>query len=192
MKNISLLLLPLIVSIPITVAAQGPQPMPGDKPKTDKQMIGDTVTQPLSDINIRRRDIPPELLAIRDDPYSLEGIGNCRAIIAEVQKLDTVLGPDLDEIEVNGLARKRREGVAGAAGGLIASLIPFRSLIREVTGAEQADRNYRAAIYAGVVRRGFLKGYGQHRRCAAPGRPLRPLESAPAAAAEIMEPKNDK
>ncbi len=162
-------------------------PMPGDKQRTDQQIVTDTITQPLTDFNMRRKQLPPELIAIQADPYSLNGIKNCRDVIAEVQKIDAVLGQDLDQIEVDPVARKRREGAAQAAGGLISSLIPFRFLIREISGAGQADRDYRAAIYAGVVRRGFLKGYGQHRGCAAPGRPLRPLESAQAAAAEIMD-----
>lgn len=142
--------------------------------------------QPLSDVNLKRREIPPELIGIRDNPYAVEGLRTCKAIIAEVTQLNTVLGPDLDQILVNDRPRKRREGVIKVAGGVINGLIPFRSLIREASGANKADAEFNAAIYAGVVRRAFLKGHGQQRRCLPPGRPLTSLEQAQGAASQII------
>lgn len=167
-------------------------PTPGEKGKPTGEMMGDAITQPLSDANLKRKEVPPALLAIRDNPYALDGIRTCRQIIAEVEKLDRVLGPDLDQIETDPDARKRREGAANVAGGLISSLIPFRFLIREISGANRSDQEFRASIYAGVVRRGFLKGVGQQRRCRAPGRPFTRFESAQEAAAEILEDKDEK
>jgi hypothetical protein len=161
-------------------------PVNGDKPKTDSEMVTDTVGQPLTDLNMRRKAVPAVLTAVRDNPYAIDTIRNCRELIVEIDKLNAALGPDLDQIEVDGRDRKRKEGMAQAAGGLVSSLIPFRFLIREISGAGAADRDYREAIYAGVVRRGFLKGWGQNRGCAAPGRPLRPLESAPDAALTVL------
>ncbi len=38
------------------------------------------------------------------------------------------------------------------------SLIPFRGLVREVSGAGPAERRLNAAIDAGIARRGFLRG----------------------------------
>lgn len=149
---------------------------PGEKPQEAGSMVKDTITQPLSDINLKRRDIPDVLLAIRDDPYALDSIRTCKALIAEVQRLDEALGPDFDQVLADDKDQKRREAAKAVAGGLIGSLIPFRALIREVSGANKSEEAFRAAIYAGVVRRGFLKGYGQHRRCKAPGRPLNDRE----------------
>ena len=51
------------------------------------------------------------------------------------------------------------------------SIIPFRSVIREISGAAAHDRRYNAAVYAGVVRRSFLKGIGQQRGCKYPSAP---------------------
>ena len=154
--------------------------------------VGDAVTQPLSDVNLKRRELPPEILAIRDHPYAMENVRDCAAITAEVRKLDAALGPDFDEIEIDPEARKRKEAAASAAGGLVSSFIPFRFILREVSGATKAERDYREALYAGIVRRGFLKGIGQERKCALPGRPLHPLEGASDAAAQVIKGGDDK
>jgi hypothetical protein len=145
--------------------------------------VEDVVTQPVSDINLQKKDIPPELIAIRDNPYNLSGIRRCRDIISAVNELNKVLGPDFDTPVEPTLGEKRRNSAMTIAGGAISSLIPFRFLIRELSGANKADAEYREAIYAGVVRRGFLKGYGKSRGCRAPGSPwaegMAPIVVAP-------------
>jgi hypothetical protein len=171
--------------LPTGVAhAQGSAP-PG-------KSVGSAVTQPLADINVKRRELPPEVLAIRDNPYVMANVRNCADITAEVRKLNEALGPDFDEIELDPDARKRKEAAASAAGGLVSSLIPFRFLIREISGATKAERDYREALYAGIVRRAFLKGIGQERKCALPARPLHPLEGASDAAAQVIRGGDDK
>lgn len=150
-------------------------PSYGAPPQTEKpteRMVGEVVTQPLADVNLKRKDIPPVLLSIVDDPYALDGIRRCRDVIAAVRALDEVLGPDFDVAEAETKGDKRRKTVGAIAGGVINGLIPFRFLVREISGANRADEAYRAAIYAGVVRRGFLKGIGKQRRCKAPGAPV--------------------
>ncbi|MFM5913445.1 MAG: hypothetical protein ACKOPR_01680 [Chakrabartia godavariana] len=154
--------------------------------------VEDVITRPLADVNLKRREMPPELIAIRDHPYAAEALTSCAAIGAEIEKLNTALGPDFDEVEVDEASRKRKEDVANAAGGLVSSLIPFRSLVREISGAGRADRDYREALYAGVVRRGYLKGLGQARNCPAPARPLHPLEGAAGAAGQAIRGGDDK
>lgn len=175
-------LFPLLLSATPLAAAP-----PGEKEKSANDAMGDAVASPLADLNVKKNDIPPLLLKIRDDPYAISGLRNCNAIIAEVRALDGVLGPDVDRIEIDVTDRKRKETAAAVTKGAISSLIPFRFLIREVTGARSAEQAYREAIYAGVIRRSFLKGYGQARRCRAPGRPMNALESAGAAAGEVLK-----
>jgi hypothetical protein len=51
--------------------------------------------------------------------------------------------------------------------------VPFRSWVRQLSGAKQNEKRVKEAIYAGSVRRAFLKGIGGHRGCAAPAAPLR-------------------
>jgi hypothetical protein len=169
--------------VALTLIAAAP---PGEKPKTSAEMAGDVVTTPLSDINLKKREIPPLLLEVEKDPYSLAGMNSCNAVIAEVEKLNTALGPDFDETIVTDKDQKRGATAMGITGGVIQGLIPFRGLIREISGANKAELDFRTAIYAGVVRRGFLKGYGAHRRCRAPGRPMTDFESARLAAATTL------
>jgi hypothetical protein len=120
------------ITLPAVAVAQGdPRPAP---------TVEDVVTRPLADVNLKRKDVPAELLAIQDNPYASIKLNNCAGIISELEKLNAVLGPDFDEVEVDEDARKRKEGVANAAGGLVSSLIPFRSLVREISGAGRADQ----------------------------------------------------
>lgn len=117
------------------------------------------------------KEVPAKLLAIQDNPYSLNGLGKCAAIIQEVTELNDVLGPDVNE-QVDKNRDKKREETAGRVAGTVAgSVIPFGGLIGEVTGANAERRRYALAVYAGTVRRGFLKGVGQERGCKAPARP---------------------
>ena len=51
------------------------------------------------------------------------------------------------------------------------SILPFRGVVREVTGAAVNERLLRAAYTAGMARRAFLKGWGLGRGCAYPARP---------------------
>ena len=55
---------------------------------------------------------------------------------------------------------ENRASKIAEAGGktIVNSLIPFRGLVREVSGAAPAQRRLNAAIDAGYARRGFLRG----------------------------------
>ncbi len=153
------------------VALSAPAAAQVDPDESMGKHAGDAVTQPLRDINIDKEDIPQKLLDIQSNPYALDGLGKCRTLIAEVAELNAMLGPDVHEAEEKSRTEKREEGVSRVAGGFIGGLIPFRGLVREITGANAANRRYEAAVLAGFVRRGFLKGIGLQRRCKAPGRP---------------------
>lgn len=117
------------------------------------------------------KEIPAKLKSIQDNPYSLRGLRSCSAIIVEVRELNNVLGPDVNERVSKSKAKKRQETAGRVAGSAVGSIIPFRGLIGEVTGANAERRRYNKAIYAGTVRRGFLKGVGRERGCKAPARP---------------------
>jgi hypothetical protein len=164
---------------------------PGEKPKSSGEMAGDIVTGPLSDINLKKKGIPPLLLEVQKDPYALDSVRTCRRLVAEVENLNAVLGPDLDETVIADKGKEQGAMALGMAGDAITGLIPFRGLIREISGANKADTEYRTAIYAGVVRRGFLKGYGAHHRCRAPGRPMNAFESARKVAATTLGADNE-
>ena len=88
------------------------------------------------------KEVPPKLLEIQDAPYSLVGLGRCAAIIREIGELDAVLGPDVNEQVDKSRAKKREETAGRVAGTIAGSIIPFRGLIGEVTGANAERRRY--------------------------------------------------
>jgi len=139
-----------------------------DKPITqDEPDVTDVAKTPVTDLNIDKKEIPAILLNAQVQPYDLTGLGRCSKLIGEVTALDDVLGPDLD------LPEEERDRISAGrvAKTVVGSFIPFRGLIREVSGANDHDRKVRAAIQAGLARRGFLKGVGLSRGCAWPARP---------------------
>lgn len=158
-----------LVGAAAIASAAGAQVTPGAPPKN--VTVGDVATQPLGDVHIQKKEIPPLLQHVLEDPYSLEGLRNCHDIVAAVSALNAVLGPDFDVRASQSRASKRRNKAMGIAGNVVSSFIPFRWLVREASGANKADDDYRIAIYAGAVRRGFLKGYGKQRKCKPPGSP---------------------
>ena len=130
----------------------------------------DVVTKPLSDLNLRKDDVPPILLAARENPYELGGLRTCRAIQAEVGQLNAALGDDIDISIEKTRDEKRGNAVGNVAKSVITAFIPFGGVIREVSGAAANDRQMQVLLYAGASRRAFLKGYGQARGCRYPAR----------------------
>jgi hypothetical protein len=138
-----------------------------DKPVTQKDVTAqDVVETPATDLNLMKDEIPALLIAAEERPYTLNGLGSCRQIAAEIGKLDAVLGEDVDLPQTEA----RRTSPGRVAQSVVGSFIPFRGLIREISGANKHDRELREAILAGVARRGFLKGTGQARGCRYPAR----------------------
>lgn len=122
----------------------------------------DAVTQPLTDLNLRAREIPQVLIAAQQTPYDLEMLTSCDALRTEVDRLDAVLGPDADEpSEKEGLLNKGLR----TGGNIIGGFLPFRGLVRQLSGANAHEAKWREAIYAGVARRSFLKGYMAGQGC---------------------------
>lgn len=140
-------------------------------PRSTEKVAEDVVTQPVQDVGIDKKDIPENLVRIQDKPYSLAGIRTCAQIRTAIADMDAVLGEDLD-VPYEATRDDKRKDTAGKVGGLIVnSIIPFRQVIREISGAAAQDRRYNAAVYAGVVRRSFLKGIGHQRGCKYPSAP---------------------
>jgi len=139
---------------------------------------GDVATKPLEDMNLKKDEIPPLLVAARADPYSLAGMNRCSAISSAIMQLDGVLGDDIDIVDEKTRAEKRGNSVGNIAKSVVGSLIPFGGVIREVSGANAQQRTWNEALYAGSVRRAFLKGVGQQRGCAYPARAATPRMAA--------------
>ena len=145
--------------------------------------VSEAAQQPLKDLNVVRDPIPAILRETVKDPYAHPGRIDCGWLEHEVRALDLALGPDLDmPEEQQSLGRQAREGVADAAAsavkGVASDLIPFRSVVRRLTGAEKNAQEMRDALKAGDVRRAYLKGLGLERGCAYPAAPA-PLKPGP-------------
>ena len=121
-------------------------------------------TQPVRDVGVMKREIPPILVKARQDPYSLKGLRTCKQLAAEISNLNAVLGPDY---VVGNEVKENRAGKLAEAGGktVVNTIIPFRGLVREITGAAPADRRLNAALDAGYARRGFLRGVHAKQGC---------------------------
>lgn len=129
------------------------------------EIARDAAMQPLVDTNIKKREINPLLAEAADNPYSLDGIRRCDDIAFALMRLDDVLGPDVDDLDPMTVGQKRRKAAGEVTKGLVGGLIPFRGVVREITGAGDAQRRQHAAWEAGLIRRAFLKGYAAARRC---------------------------
>lgn len=138
-----------------------------DKPITDRDVSAtDVAATPLDDLNLRKQDLPALLLTAQDRPYDLTGLRGCTQISAAVRELDAVLGDDID------LPPADKDGMSAGrvAREAVRVFIPFNGLIREISGANNRDRQLQSAVFAGTARRSFLKGVGQARGCRYPAR----------------------
>jgi hypothetical protein len=154
----------------LAACATQPMPQPGQDAGIDR-----AVGQPFRDLSLIREVAPPALLRAAAGPYDMTQVRDCAAAQAEVAELDAALGPDLAPVgKASGLT------VQGVAANLVGGAIglPFRGVVRHVTGAEQRDQALRAAVLAGMVRRGFLKGRMAVTDCALPPPPA-PAKASP-------------
>lgn len=167
-----LLLITALLSAGPAAAASDPGAM------QRKDTLRDAVAAPLEDLNLKQTDIPAVLRRAVADPYDVTGLDRCEGLAGEIGRLDAALGPDLDEPPPPD-ARSRGKKVADAAydAGVgevrrtTQHALPLRGWIRKLTGAAKHDRAVQAAIQAGGVRRGYLKGIGMRMNCAPPAAP---------------------
>ena len=134
----------------------------------------DVVMSPLSDINLRKQDMPAVLEAALADPYDLTGIESCKGYATAIESLDAALGDDIDVAREKTDDEKMGNSAGAIAKSVIGSFIPFRGIIRELSGANAQQKAWERALYAGSVRRAFLKGMGQSKGCAYPASPATP------------------
>lgn len=117
--------------------------------------VSGAVSQPFRDLSLIRKAVPEVLARAAADPYATTTPLDCDAVAREIGELDAILGPDLKA------GGKDKGGdafdiVSGALGS--AFDLPFRGVVRKVSGAEKRDRDAARAVLSGMVRRGFLKG----------------------------------
>ncbi len=146
----------------------------------------DAATGPLEDLNIKKREIPELLKTAAQDPYARPAKLRCAAVRDEIAQLDELLGPDMeakavevasaddgflgitdvkiptqDQVE-DGVGNLARKTVMGAISSQV-NIIPFRSIVRTITGANRHTKRVTEAYEAGKLRRAYLKGFAQER-----------------------------
>ena len=120
---------------------------------------------PLNDLNVAPEPIPEPLIQARRHPYREPDVPGCAGLAAEISELDELLGPDFDapRDKASRDMLERGSDFAGDAAmsafkGAAEGVLPFRSWVRKLSGAERYSKSVAAALAAGGVRRAFLKG----------------------------------
>lgn len=148
----------------------------------------EAATGPLQDMNIRRTEIPPVLTQAVINPYAHPAKVTCDGIKSEVAQLDELLGPDMQSTDATLASTDRdlegnvknlpnvelpdRQDIIDGAGDLAhdsvigiihahTNFLPFRGLMRKLTGAESHDKKLEEAYQAGKLRRAYLKGLAE-------------------------------
>jgi len=156
-----------IVSMLLATGAAAQNQAEPEQPSKLHQSLdtgGRIAAQPVHDVDASRTKIPPVLEAAMGDPYGLVGARTCAQIARAISALTDALGPDFS----SGPAKsENRAGKLAEAGGktVVNAIIPFRGLVREISGAAPAQRRLNQAIDAGYARRGFLRGLQSARGC---------------------------
>ncbi|WP_448662367.1 hypothetical protein ACG3SL_17115 [Sphingomonas sp. CJ20] len=149
-----------LIAVGLALTAATPALAQNKKQSTADQ-AGQIAEQPAKDVGAVRTKIPPVLQTAARGPYSLSGLGKCRAIGAAIDDLDEALGDDFTA----GVDRKKSRKFRVTGDTVAGLIVPFRGIVREVSGAASAQRELNAAIDAGFARRGFLRGVYQTRGC---------------------------
>lgn len=169
----------IAILLPASCASQKPQDPTGvDRAVVDtREGLGDAVMTPLSDLNLRRAPIPPRLEAIIS-PYEPIQVNTCEGIAEEVRLLTAILGPDIDAPAAGDdptLSDRAGEGAADLALNQVTSavtgFIPYRSVLRQASGATAHERKLREVYDRGAQKRAYLKGIGASKGCAPPAAP---------------------
>lgn len=134
----------------------------GARQKSVTGSARDAVTSPLQDLNLAGDRIPTELLLLKKAPYATDGLDSCEPIDRQIATLEHILGPDVDSPRQGGGVLR---SALKAGGGFLSGFIPFRGLLREVSGANERKQRMEDAVYAGVARRSFLKGVAAAKGC---------------------------
>jgi len=137
-----------------------------------RESLQGAVTSPLRDVNLIKTDIPPILVQAVNNPYARPGQRGCAMLRKDIGDLNEVLGDDFDERRPDGGSDgNNRKTAYGVVASVVSDVIPMRSWIRKLSGAERRDREVQEAIAAGIARRSYLKGVGQARGCKSPAAP---------------------
>jgi hypothetical protein len=131
------------------------------RPAAPADAVGAAFTQPFRDLSLVRSEPPAQLAAAAAAPY--QPAQGCVDLQGELAVLDSWLGPDVDApSEAHDAASLAADAVTGVIG------LPFRNVVRRLSGAHKRDQKVAAVILGAMIRRGFLRGQARALACAAP------------------------
>ncbi|MEK8086363.1 hypothetical protein WNB94_08105 [Aquabacterium sp. A3] len=156
--------------------------------------VGGAVLTPLSDLNMVRSEIPAVLQdAVDQGAYHPPQELSCQHIGEQIILLNAALGSDLDAPKGGDVSSWLERGSdfaedsgVGMVRRTVEGVVPFRSWLRKLSGAERHSRRVSQAIVTGGIRRAFLKGVGAQLGCVPPAAPL--SVAAPPAVASAPQP----
>lgn len=131
-------------------------------------------SSPLRDVNLMQEPIPGQLRAL-NQPYGYTDKGGCEAWTREIKELEAALlanegrrvGYRRDSDTFTGRTGNLRDvGVKSAA----SQILPFRGVVRQVSGAAQFEQQANRASDKARYRIGYLVGLGRASRCPGFGR----------------------
>ncbi len=153
----------------------------GSLAKDSGSSLMQKASQPLNDLNLLENRIPAVLTAAaQKGPYAAPADASCAALRTELDELDAALGPDIDAPAVPGndpslvvqavgyVGQKAVDSVSTTVNTVVDGVLPLRSWVRKLSGAERYSSEVAAAVSAGRIRRPFLKGWARGAACAPP------------------------
>ncbi len=153
MRGVVLKIVPLIFTMTLMACTTAKQPS-----------YVNAAVVPLNDLNLVRPEIPEILTEAAKQPYKVPDDLNCETLNTVIHELNKALGSDYDALKLaerdlidQGLDEAGSRAV-GALRRTTEGVVPFRSWVRKLTGAERYAKRISSTAAAGVTRRAFLKG----------------------------------
>ncbi len=154
----------LILSAMLTAAGGGlPGTAQAQMASRTAAGVAKAATTPVEDFGLKRDAIPPAIVAAVSSRYIPPR--SCPEARALISGLDAILGFDIDYVdtEIDTMWEKGTRAasnlIVDAARDQVTGLIPFRGVVRKLSGAEANKKAMTKALEVGRARRSFLKGW---------------------------------
>lgn len=143
--------------------------MPNGDYRETVQYLPHAATTPIRDLNIGVPAIPRQLKLLQN-PYGTDRSRSCGDIDEELKDLELSLASNHSNLNGPDFNHDTRAGYAGEAAhdamtAAATSLVPYRGVIRYVSGATRRNKEGIAADRRGRQRMGFLVGLAAERHC---------------------------
>jgi hypothetical protein len=128
------------------------------------------VEAPFNDLNLVQAGIPSILVEAEIAPYLIPRDQSCEALATSIYELDIALGADQiahasDPTLYQRALDEADNQAVGAIRSTTESILPFRSWVRKLSGADRHSKQVARANAAGLIRRAFLKGVRISKSC---------------------------